>query len=62
MGFFEIQIVAGEVFLREDGDDVSGLYEHPYMQQIHNFIIENKLSTAQGDALLNLWTEVKLIV
>jgi hypothetical protein len=37
------------------------LYDHPLLQQIHEYILEHKLSVAQGDALLNLWTETHKI-
>jgi hypothetical protein len=37
------------------------LYDHPLLQQIHEYILEHKLSAAQGDALLNLWTETHKI-
>jgi hypothetical protein len=41
------------------GMEALDVYEHPLLQQAHEFIIENKLSVSQGDNLLNLWTEVK---
>ena len=38
-------------------NDASSLYAHPLLQQVHEFIIDKKLSVSQGDALLDLWTE-----
>jgi hypothetical protein len=41
------------------GSDPLDLYEDPLLQQVHEFIIENKLSVSQGDNLLNLWVQVR---
>ena len=46
---------------REDDHGIEALevYEHPLLQQVHEYILENKLSVSQGDNLLNLWVEVR---
>ncbi len=35
------------------------LYEDPLLQQVHKFIIKNKLSVNQGNSLLNLLVQVR---
>jgi hypothetical protein len=42
----------------ENTPSVADLYEDISLQQVHSYIIENKLSVEQGDALLALWTKV----
>ncbi len=41
------------------GSDPLDLYEDQLLQQVHEFIIENKLSVSQGNNLLNLWVQVR---
>jgi hypothetical protein len=42
------------------GSHSSSMYEDIRIQLVHDFIINNKLSTDAGDQLLDLWTQVNL--
>ncbi len=42
--------------------DARSLYEDIRIQLVHDFIINNKLSTDAGDQLLDLWTQVNRVI
>lgn len=53
------RIKSQETESHENDEDPSTIYEHPLLQQAHEYIIDNKLTTLQGDRLLDLWTQVQ---